>query len=117
MKKFRPLLLFIITLGVMSASPAFSQVQCNLLEANNASAASHSYMTGYWFGIMERPFLFIAVFFAFLTAYALNGGTFNVFKSVFGQLSGSIAWFTALIFTWGLSGLGFYSIYKASKGA
>jgi hypothetical protein len=41
----------------------------------------------------------------------------NIFKTLFGSISGSIAWFVALVVTWGLSGLGFYSIYKASKGA
>ena len=41
----------------------------------------------------------------------------NIFKSVLGQISGSIAWFIALVVTWGLSGLGFWSIYKASRGA
>jgi hypothetical protein len=100
----------------------------------------------YWFGVMELPFLFIAVFFAFLTAHALRGGRFgkgmtymawgflvmavghlhmqiehyygiNIFKSVLGQISGSVAWFIALVVTWGLSGLGFWSIYKASRGA
>jgi len=130
----------------MSSSTAYSQVQCNLLQANNAVAAAHSANMSYWFGVMELPFLFISVFFAFLTAYALKGGKFgkgmtymawgflvmaighlhmqiehyygfNLFKSLLGQISGSIAWFAALIVTWGLSGLGFYSIYKASKGA
>jgi hypothetical protein len=146
MKKLRPLFLLLITFGVMSSSPAFSQVKCNLLQANNAVAETHSYNMGYWFGFMELPFLFISVFFAFLTAYALKGGKFgkgmtymawgflvmaighlhmqiehyygfNLFKSLLGQISGSIAWFAALILTWGLSGLGFYSIYSASKGA
>jgi len=51
MKKLRPLYFLLVTLGVMGASPAFSQVQCNLLQANNASAATHAYSTGYWFGI------------------------------------------------------------------
>ena len=97
------------------------------------------------FSLMELPFLFIAVIFAFLTATALKGGKFgkgmymvawgflvmaighlhmqiehfygvNIFKSVLGNLAGSIAWFLALVVTWGLSSLGFYSIYKASKG-
>jgi hypothetical protein len=146
MKKFRPLLLLLITLGIIASSPCYSQVHCNLLQANNAAAATHAYNAGYWFSVMELPFLFIAVFFAFMTAYALRGGKFgkgmkymawgflvmavghlhmqiehyygiNLFKSLLGQLSGSIAWFIALIVTWGLSGLGFYSIYKASKGA
>jgi hypothetical protein len=145
MKKLRPLFLLLITFGVMSSSPVFSQVKCNLLQANNAVAETRSYNMGYWFGFMELPFLFISVFFAFLTAYALKGGKFgkgmtymawgflvmaighlhmqiehyygfNLFKSLLGQMSGSIAWFAALIVTWGLSGLGFYSIYKASKG-
>ena len=146
MKKFRPYLLLLITLGIIASSPAYSQVQCNILQANNAAATTHAYNAGYWFGVMELPFLFISVFFAFLTAYALKGGKFgkgmtfmawgflvmavghlhmqiehyygfNLFKSILGQFSGSIAWFVALVVTWGLSGLGFYSIYKASKGA
>lgn len=146
MKKLRPLLILLITFGVTSSSPAFSQVQCDLLQANGVTSDPHSSNMGYWFGVMELPFLFISVFFAFMTAYALRGGKFgkgmtfmawgflvmavghlhmqiehyygfNLFKSLLGQLSGSIAWFVALIVTWGLSGLGFWSIYKASKGA
>jgi hypothetical protein len=129
-----------------SSSSAFCQAHCNLLQANNAATAMHSSNANYWFGVMELPFLFISVFFAFLTAYALRGGRFgkgmtfmawgflvmaighlhmqiehyygiNIFKTVLGQMSGSIAWFAALIVTWALSGLGFWSIYKASKGA
>jgi hypothetical protein len=128
------------------SSTAFGQAQCHLLQVSNAAAAVQNYNAGYWFGVMELPFLFISVFFAFLTAYALKGGKFgrgmkfmawsflvmaighlhmqvehyygfNLFKTLLGSLSGSIAWFVALIVTWGLSGLGFYSIYKASKGA
>jgi len=129
-----------------SSSSAFCQAHCNLLQANNAATAMHSSNANYWFGVMELPFLFISVFFAFLTAYALRGGRFgkgmtfmawgflvmaighlhmqiehyygiNIFKTVLGQMSGSIAWFAALIVTWALSGLGFWSIYRASKGA
>lgn len=148
MKKFRPLFLLILTAGLITASSssAFSQVNCSLLQVNNAAGAAHASNMSYWFGVMELPFLFIAVFFAFLTAYALRGGRFgkgmtymawgflvmavghlhmqiehyygiNIFKTVLGQLSGSIAWFIALMVTWGLSGMGFYSIYKASRGA
>jgi hypothetical protein len=147
MKKLRPLLLLLITVGVLSSpSVAFCQAQCNLLQVNNADNAAHASTMSYWFGVMELPFLFIAVFFAFLTAHALRGGRFgkgmtymawgflvmavghlhmqvehyygiNIFKSVLGQISGSIAWFIALVVTWGLSGLGFWSIYKASRGA
>lgn len=148
MKKFRPLLLLIITAGIIasSTSPVFSQAKCSLLQVNNASDGMQGSNMSYWFGVMELPFLFIAVLFAFLTAYALRGGKFgkgmtymawgflvmavghlhmqfehyygvNIFKSLLGQMSGTIAWFIALIVTWGLSGMGFYSIYKASKGA
>ena len=147
MKKSLALLLLILTVGVIaSPSTAYCQAQCNLLQANNASALARSSNMSYWFGIMELPFLFISVFFAFLTAYALRGGRFgkgmtfmawgflvmavghlhmqiehyygiNIFKTLLGSVSGSIAWFAALVVTWGLSGLGFWSIYKASKGA
>ena len=101
--------------------------------------------TSFLFSVMELPFLLIAVVFAFLTATALRGGKFgkgmylvawgfvvmavghlhmqiehfygvNLFKSILGNVVGSIAWFVALVATWGLSALGFYSIYKASKG-
>jgi hypothetical protein len=75
MKNFKPLLLLLITLGVITSSSAYSQVHCNLLQANNATAAAHAYNAGYWFSVMELPV------------------------------------------TRGLSGLGFYSIYKAGKGA
>ena len=146
MKKFRPLFLLLITVGALaSPSLAFCQAGCSLLQVNNAETVAHASNASYWFSVMELPFLFIAVFFAFLTAYALRGGRFgkgmkfmawgflvmavghlhmqiehyygiNIFKSVLGQMSGSVAWFVALVVTWGLSGLGFWSIYKASKG-
>ncbi len=144
----KPLLSFslLTVIATIISTPVFSQVHCNLLQANNAAAAAHAYNAGYWFGIMELPFLFIAVFFAFLTAYNMKGGQFgkgmkfmawgflvmavghlhmqidhyygfNLFQTVLGQMSGSIAWFAALILTWALSGMGFYFIYKAGKGA
>lgn len=148
MKKFRPLTLLIITIGVMAVSSQAVQAQsgCSLMQVNNGAAATHASNMSYWFGMMELPFLFIAVLFAFLTAHALKGGRFgkgmtfmawgflvmaighlhmqiehyygiNILKDLLGSMSGSIAWFVALVVTWGLSGLGFYSIYKASKGA
>lgn len=54
MKKFRPLLILLIMLGVFTA-PVFSQVKCNLLQANNATTETHLYAAGYWFGVMELP--------------------------------------------------------------
>jgi hypothetical protein len=99
----------------------------------------------FWFGLMELPFLFLCVYFAFKTAIALKGGIFgngmklmawgflvmaighmhmqldhlfgiNIFNSLLGYTGGNLAWFIALVVTWSLSGLGFYSIYKASSG-
>ncbi|HXB05848.1 MAG TPA: hypothetical protein VNW04_01995 [Puia sp.] len=147
MKKFRPLLLLLITVGsIASSTTVYGQAHCHLLQANNTAAVLRASSANYWFGVMELPFLFISVFFAFLTAYALRGGKFgkgmtfmawgflvmavghlhmqvehyygiNIFKTLLGEISGSVAWFAALIVTWGLSGLGFWSIYKASRGA
>ena len=146
MKKSSLLFTLLTVMGVFLTFSGYSQAHCDLLQSSNATAALHASSTGYWFGMMELPFLFIAVFFAFLTAYALKGGRFgkgmkfmawgflvmavghlhmqvehyygfNLFKYVLGQLGGTIAWFIALIITWGLSGLGFFSIYKASRGA
>ena len=97
------------------------------------------------FGALELPFLFVCIFFAFKTASALKGGVFgkgmslmawgflvmaighlhmqidhftgfNLFNSLMGETLGRVAWFIALVVTWTLSGLGFYNIYKASKG-
>lgn len=99
----------------------------------------------FWFGLMELPFLMICVVFAFVTANALKGGKFgrgmnllawgflvmaighlhmqldhfynlNLFRSWFGNLGGSLAWFIALVITWLLSAAGYYSMYKAGKG-
>jgi hypothetical protein len=98
-----------------------------------------------WFGALELPFLFLALIFSFITANALKGGIFgrgmlfvawgflvmaighlhmqiehffhiNLFGKIFGEIFGTLLWFIALIITWTLSGLGFYNIFKASKG-
>lgn len=100
----------------------------------------------YWFGILELPFLFITIFFAFRTSRALKGGVFgkgmslmawgflvmavghlhmqakhlfdfDLFTLGLGRTGGMVAWFLALVTTWLLSGLGFYSIFKASRAA
>lgn len=123
-----------------------------LLFVLSATAQDHSgHTTGsnldinFWFGLMELPFLFVCIYFAFRTSAALKGGIFgkgmklmawgflvmavghmhmqadhffgiNLFNSILGSTGGNIAWFIALVITWSLSGLGFYSIYKASSG-
>ena len=98
-----------------------------------------------WFAFAELPFLLIALVFGFITANKLKGGKFgtgmnliawgflvmavghlhmfvdklygfNLFNSLFGPTGGTIAWILALMVTWGLSGAGFWSMYKASDG-
>ncbi|HEV2355777.1 MAG TPA: hypothetical protein VGR89_16125, partial [Puia sp.] len=77
MKNFRPLLLFFVIAGALASSATAQQhVNCSLLQVNNSGSA-HAGNMYYWFGVMELPFLFIAVLFAFLTAYALRGGRFG----------------------------------------
>ena len=96
------------------------------------------------FGLMELPFLFIAIAFSFVTAKALKGGVLgrgmaylawgflvmavghlhmqiehffhrNLIAEIFGSSGGTVIWFIALVTTWTLSAFGFYSIYTVSK--
>jgi hypothetical protein len=96
------------------------------------------------FGLLELPFLFIAVFFAFRVAAKLRGGAFgagmlylawgflvmaighllmqverytqiNPLTSIFGPY-GDILWVIALMITWTLSAYGFLKIYRAASG-
>ena len=145
MKKFTPYPWLAVCLCLFFSFSAFSQTDCSVLQVNSGMAASTPNLS-YWSGIMELPFLLISIFFAFGTASALRGGKFgkgmnllawgflvmaighmhmqvehfygfNLFKYLLGEMGGSIVWFIALVITWGFSGLGFYSIYKASKGS
>lgn len=97
-----------------------------------------------WFGLLEIPFLIFVIILSFIVANSLKGGKFgagmsllawgflvmavghihmqvehitgyNLFNSLFGNIGGKIAWFSALLVTWGLSALGFLKIYKASR--
>ena len=105
---------------------------------------SHGNSEAEFFGLLELPFLLIAIVFSFLTARNLKGGKFgggmnllawgflvmavghlhmqidhlfgyNLFNEILGAKVGKYAWYIALITTWALSALGFYKIYKASK--
>ncbi len=98
-----------------------------------------------WISLLELPFLFLAIFFAFRTAGALKGGIFgrgmvllawsfvimgighlnmlssqlfefDLITTVFGVYGGYAVWVIALTATWTLSWLGFQSLYNASKG-
>ena len=97
-----------------------------------------------WFGLLELPFLIVCVLYSFKTASAMKGGIlgkgmnylawgflvmavghlamqithifgFDIFRDTLGYIGGNIAWFIALIITWGLSAYGFYQVYKVSK--
>jgi hypothetical protein len=141
-KLLAPFVLFFFLLAFSVFSYAQSTVEHHTAVIGSGSLKDNA---SFLFSIMELPFLLIAVVFAFLTATALRGGKFgkgmymvawgfvvmavghlhmqiehfyglNIFKSILGDTIGSIAWFIALVVTWGLSSLGFHSIYKASKG-
>lgn len=106
--------------------------------------ADHSMEGGNWTGIIELPFLLLSVFFAFATAAKMRDGKFgkgmrlmawgflvmavghlhmqvqqftgiNAFETLLGKTMGSLVWSLALLVTWGLSALGLYHIYSASK--
>jgi len=145
MKPKSSLIIILPAVFILFSLNAFSQAGCSILQMGHSTGMMATSGYSHWFGLMELPFLFISVFFAFSTASALKGGKFgkgmnlvawgflvmavghihmqlehfyefNLFKYLLGDLAGSVAWFIALLITWGLSGLGFYSIYKASRG-
>lgn len=95
-------------------------------------------------GLFELPFLLMCIYFAFQTANALKGGIFgrgmtllawgflvmaighahmqlehflgfNLINMIFGRTVGQVVWISSLVVTWGLSGVGFYKIYSASR--
>jgi hypothetical protein len=145
MKKSHILPFFLLSILFLCVISVSAQSGCRLLQMDHVAIAGQTSKIGYWSGAMELPFLLISVFFAFATAHALRGGKFgkgmnllawgfvvmalghihmqiehfygvNLFKNIFGEIGGTFVWFVALIVTWGFSGLGFYSILKASKG-
>ena len=98
------------------------------------------------FGVLELPFLAIAVYFAFMVAFRLRGGAFgrgmqylawgfvvmaighlhmqierytaiNIFDTLFGATLGDIVWIIALAVTWTLSAYGFLLIYRTARGS
>jgi hypothetical protein len=144
MKKISSLPVFLIAFAAFISLSAIGQSNCSILQVHSAATQSPQNLS-YWFSVMELPFLFISVFFAFSTANALKGGKFgrgmlwlawgflvmavghlhmqiehfygfNLFKSLMGETAGNIMWMVALIITWGFSGLGFYSIYRSATG-
>ncbi len=125
-------------------SVLFLMSQALFAQEHNNAHSSSAFGAEQIFGLLEMPFLAIGLVFSFLTATRLKGGKFgsgmmllawgfvvmalghlhmqiahifdyNIFKNIFGGTLGNYIWFIALILTWGLSALGFYKIYKASK--
>jgi hypothetical protein len=95
-------------------------------------------------GLLEIPFLAVALLYSWRTASALHGGIFgrgmgliaagtlvmgighllmlahtalgvDLLSVVFGGTLGGVFWVIALLASWGLTGIGFHSIYKASR--
>jgi hypothetical protein len=139
--RLRRALLLLAAFGLLlfgSATGASAQIHG---QAMPAAAPGHA---AFLFSLLELPFLLVGVVFAFVTAAALRGGVFgrgmaflawgflvmaighlhmqvatlfgvNVFASLLGDTAGMMAWVAALMVTWGLSGLGFYSMYRVSR--
>jgi hypothetical protein len=125
---------------------------CATLAAAGAAAAAEgqgmamppSFNSFVGFGLLELPFLFVAIVYSLRTASALRGGVFgrgmmlmagglvvmacghvlmmldmvfhtNVLAAVFGVALGGVLWVVALLASWALMGSGFHSIYRASR--
>jgi len=102
------------------------------------------YSTSVLLGLLEIPFLLVALFYSWRTAAALHGGIFgrgmglmaggllvmaighalmlvdnafgvDVLEVTFGPTLSGVLWVIALAASWGLTGTGFHSIYKASR--
>jgi preprotein translocase subunit SecG len=116
---------------------------CSIAVAQMADKGSDQTMKQ-WYGVIEIPFLLLAVVLSIMTAYEFKGGAlgkgmmflaigllvmavghihmqlqkflnFDIFDLLFGKIGGNIAWVIALIITWGCTAYGFYSLYKAGK--
>ena len=117
------------------ATPAFAQIHGGTHPMFNSSLV---------LGMLEIPFLALALFYSLRTASAMRGGIFgrgmalmaggllvmgighflrladtafgvDVLTSCFGATLSGILWVTALVASWALMGTGFHSIYKASR--
>jgi hypothetical protein len=118
----------------LPALPAFAQMQGDVHPGFNSSM---------FLGMLEIPFLGLAVFYSLRTASALRGGIFgrgmalvaggmlvmgighilmladtalgiDLLSTYFGSVGSGALWITALVASWALTGTGFHSIYKAS---
>ena len=135
--------LFLGIISFFSIS-ALANQHLSVLQTSPAAMPQHSMGNGDWTGIIELPFLLVSVFFAFATAAKLKDGKvgrgmrllawgflvmavghlhmqvehftgINLFAKLLGKDLGSLAWSLALLTTWGLSALGWYNIFDASR--
>lgn len=137
-----PVIILLVLFGMVRHTAVAQEIS----HGGHAAGIPHQYSANVLLiiGLLELPFLLIAVFFAFRTARALKGGVFgrgmlmialgalvmavghlhmqvnamwgvDIFGAMFGSALGLVVWVIALIITWGLTGAGFYSIYKASR--
>jgi len=117
------------------ASPAFAQMHGGVHPGLTNSVL---------LGMLELPFLGIALFYSVRTASAMRGGIFgrgmalvaggmlvmgighflmladsgfgmDVLTVSLGPTWSGVVWVAALVASWGLTGTGFHSIYKASR--
>lgn len=131
-------LLFVVPLAsLLLPLPAFAQ------QSGMAHGMAHANAT-LILGSIEIPFLMVAVFYSLRTANALRGGVFgrgmglmagglfimaighmlmladtafgvDFLNYILGGIVGSAVWVLALVASWGLTGIGFHSIYRASR--
>lgn len=123
---------------------AIALLLSNSILAQHSDHSSRLNDFNFWFALLEVPFLLFVVVLSFIVANSLKGGKFgagmsllawgflvmavghihmqiehimdiNLFNSLLGDVGGKIAWFAALITTWGLTAWGFIKIYKASR--
>jgi hypothetical protein len=125
-----------MALGAAFAAPALAQ--------DAHMAGPPMFNSSFTLGLLEIPFLLLAIVYALRTAGALRGGVFghgmgmmafgllvmavghllmmadmlfgvNLLGVVLGNTLGSAFWVIALVASWGLMGFGFHGIYRASK--
>jgi hypothetical protein len=115
-----------------------------LAQQHDMGMAHHGVDFPLLLALLEIPFLAVALVYSWRTAGAMQGGIFgrgmgliaagllvmavghllmlvhtalgiDVLYAVFGGTLGSVFWVIALVASWGLTGTGFHSIYKASR--
>ena len=123
---------------------AFHSGPALAMDHDAMQAATGDVTSMFLLSLMELPFLGVAILYSFRTANALRGGIFgkgmnlmawgllvmaaghllmildmylgvNLLLLVLGTVFGTICWVVALILSWGLMGIGFHSIYAASR--